>query len=249
MRYNLIMKRFYVDKTQINNNQVVLDGVEHNHLKNVLRLNEGENVIIVCGDEFDYECKIVKIAKNNTLLQIENKTQNVYNPHALVTVFQALTKSENMSLIVQKLTELGVTTFIPFESRYITSKDKFNKQDKLQITSNQSIKQCKRSIPMQVEKTLSFDKMLNRLDDFDVVIFANETEQKHNLDEIQLDDTKRVAVIVGSEGGFSEEECGQIMAKHAVSISLGKRILRAETASIALTSVVMYKMGEWNYEI
>lgn len=244
------MKRFFASKENFNNNQIVLDDVEHNHLKNVLRLSEGESVIVVCGDEYDYECKIVRIAKNNTLLEIKNKYKNEYNPHCNVTVFQALTKSENMSLIVQKLTELGVTKFIPFESRYITSKDKFNKCDKLQTVSNQSIKQCKRSIPMIVEKTLSFSQMVAELEGFDVVIFANETEKTKKLEDVQLASNNKVAIIVGSEGGFSEDECKAITNKqNAVSISLGKRILRAETAAIALTSVVMYKMGEWDYDI
>lgn len=241
------MKRFYVDSSQINNNQIVLDGTEHNHLKNVLRLNEGESVIVVCGDEFDYWCKIVRIAKNNTLLEITNKTFNTQNPISDVTVFQALTKSENMSLIVQKLNELGVRTFVPFESRYITSKDKFNKQDKLQTIANQSVKQCKRSVPMFVNKTLSFDKMVQELTKYDNVVFANETEKSKDLSAVKFSATNKVAIIVGSEGGFSDEEIKEIeKLSNANSVSLGKRILRAETASIALTSVVMFLLGEWN---
>jgi len=243
------MKRFFADKSQFNNNQIVLDGTEHNHLKNVLRLNEGEHVVVVCGDEFDYECTVSRIAKNNTLLEIVNKTKNDYNPVADVTVFQALTKSENMALIVQKLNELGVKTLVPFESRYITSKDKFNKQEKLQITSNQSSKQCKRSIPMTVAATLSFANMAKSLSEYDVVIFANETEKTKNLSEIKLKRNDKVAIIVGSEGGFSEDECKILSESGAISVSLGRRILRAETASIALSSVVMFLMGEWNYEV
>ncbi len=243
------MKRFFADKSQFNNNQIVLDGTEHNHLKNVLRLNEGEHVVVVCGDEFDYECAVSKIAKNNTLLEIVSKTLNAYNPVADVTVFQALTKSENMALIVQKLNELGVKTLVPFESRYITSKDKFNKQEKLQITSNQSSKQCKRSIPMTVANTMSFASMAKSLGEYDIVIFANETEKTKNLSEIKLKHSDKVAIIVGSEGGFSEDECKALVEAGATSVSLGKRILRAETASIALSSVVMFLMGEWNYEV
>ena len=151
-----------------------------------------------------------------------------------------------MSLIVQKLTELGIKTFIPFESQFITSKDKFNKQEKLQIISNQSIKQCKRSIPMEVKPTMSFNNMVKALKDYDVVIFANETEQSKNLNEIKLNSQQKIAIIVGSEGGFSEKECEEIANSGGSSITLGKRILRAETASIGLASVVMYLIGEWD---
>ena len=238
------MRRFLSEK--INNDKVVIDGVEHNHLKNVLRLKEGDEVIVVCGDEYDYTCVIEKISKGDTILRVIGKEVNKYNPIADVTVFQALTKHDNMSLIVQKLTELGVKTFIPFESQFITSKDKYQKKDKLQTISNQSIKQCKRSIPMEVKDTLSFNNLVKEVTDYDVVIFANETEGVKLLSEIKLKPDNKVAVIVGSEGGFSEEECNKLVDAGVKSVSLGKRILRAETASIGLTSVVMYLMGEWN---
>ena len=238
------MRRFLARKIQ--NDKVILDGIEHNHLKNVLRLQEGEEVIVVVGDEFDYTCVIEKISKGDSILKIIGKEINEYNSKADVTVFQALTKQDNMSLIVQKLTELGIKTFIPFESQFITSKDKFNKQEKLQTISNQSIKQCKRSIPMQVMPTMSFNNMVKSLKDYDVVIFANETEASQNLNEIRLNSQQKIAIIIGSEGGFSEKECVDIINNGGKSITLGKRILRAETASIGVASVVMYLIGEWN---
>ena len=241
------MRRFLAE--QINNDKVILEGIEHNHLKNVLRLKEGEEVIVVCGDEYDYKCVIEKISKGDTFLRVVDKELNSNNPKADITVFQALTKHDNMSLIVQKLTELGVKTFIPFESQFITSKDKYSKQEKLQTISNQSIKQCKRSIPMEVKDTLSFNQLVKSLVDYDIVIFANETEKTKSLKNVKLKPSDKVAIIIGSEGGFSEQECGKIVEAGAVSVSLGKRILRAETASIGLTSVIMYMMGEWDYEV
>lgn len=240
------MRRFLVDK--INSNKVIIEGIEHNHLKNVLRLHEGEEVVVVCGDEYDYICVIEKISKGDTVLTVTDKIFNPYNSKSDVTVFQALTKHDNMSLIVQKLTELGVKTFVPFESQFITSKDKYSKRDKLETISNQSIKQCKRSIPMEVKDTMSFKELLKALSNYDVVIFANETERTKNLSSIDINPGMKVAIIVGSEGGFSDIECKQIEDAGGKSVSLGKRILRAETAAIGLTSVVMYRLGEWNYE-
>lgn len=240
------MRRFLAEK--INNDRVVLEGIEHNHLKNVLRLKESDEVIVVCGDEYDYICKIEKISKGDTILKVVDKVENKYNPSSDVTVFQALTKNDNMTLIVQKLTELGVKTFIPFESQFITSKDKYSKREKLQSISNQSIKQCKRSIAMNVLDAMSFNSMIKSLSDYALVIFANETEKTQNLSEIKFNKASKVALIIGSEGGFSDEECAKIIEAGGVSVSLGRRILRAETASIGLTSVVMCMIGEWNYE-
>lgn len=242
------MKRFYLNENLQVNNLYKIEGIEHNHLKNVMRLDEGDKIILVCGDDYDYIAEIKRITKGDTLVHVESKEKNNNNPKCDVTVFQALVKSDNMSLIIQKLTELGIKEFIPFESEFITSKDKSSKKDKFQEISNQSIKQCKRSIPMIINPTLTFDNMLKALKNFDVIIFANECEKTASLKNIELSPNAAVAVIVGSEGGFSQKEIDKIIEIGGKSISLGKRILRAETAAISLASVVMFMMGEWDYE-
>lgn len=242
------MKRFFVNSVIEINRTIKIEGIEHNHIKNVMRMVEGDEIILVCGDQYDYYARILKITKGDTLVDIFDKKINEYNPKSSISVFQALVKSDNMSLIVQKLTELGVKDFYPFESEFITSKDKYGKSDKLQEVSNQSIKQCKRSIPMCVHDTLTFSAMLNQLTDFDLIIFANECEKKDIINSQAVCSSKSVAIVIGSEGGFSEKEINQLKSANAQSISLGKRILRAETASIALTSVIMYLIGEWCYE-
>lgn len=242
------MKRFFVNSVIEINRTIKIEGIEHNHIKNVMRMVEGDEIILVCGDQYDYYARILKITKGDTLVDIFDKKINEYNPKSSISVFQALVKSDNMSLIVQKLTELGVKDFYPFESEFITSKDKYGKSDKLQEVSNQSIKQCKRSIPMCVHDTLSFNDMTTQLKNFDLVIFANECEKSSVLKSTDVAGANNVAIIVGSEGGFSEKEIEQLKLANAESISLGKRILRAETAAISLTSVIMYLIGEWNYE-
>jgi len=242
------MKRFYFNGKLEVSKSYKIEGIEHNHIKNVMRLNINDEIILVCGDEFDYFAKIVDISKGHTLVEIFDCKQNTYNSNNNVTVFQALVKSDNMTLIIQKLTELGVTNFVPFESRYITSKEKSGKTEKLQEVSNQSIKQCKRSIPMIVGNTLTFNNLVKELSNFDLIIFANECEKTYDLKELNLKNYKNIAIIIGSEGGFSQEEIDKLISVNAKSITLGKRILRAETAAIALTSVVMYELGEWSYE-
>lgn len=242
------MKRFYFNGNLVVGNNYKIEGVEHNHIKNVMRMNIGDDIILVCGDDYDYFAVIENMSKGTTIVKITGKEKNIYNSSSNVTVFQALVKSDNMSLIIQKLTELGINNFVPFESSFITSKEKSGKTEKLQEISNQSIKQCKRSKPMQVSKTLSFSQMLEVLNNFDLIIFANECEKTKSLKDINFSSDKKIAIIVGSEGGFSEDEISKLNDVGAMSVTLGKRILRAETASIALSSVVMYLMGEWNYD-
>ena len=242
------MKRFYVNKELQINQFCIIDGIEHNHIKNVMRMSIGDNLILVCGDEYDYFCEIVAMSKGDTKVKVISRECNKYNSLIDITVFQAMTKADNMSLIIQKLTELGVKTFVPFESEFITSKDKYGKVSKLQEISNQSIKQCKRSIPMSVMDTIKFDKLVDCIKDYDIVIFANECERNEKLYNLGLDKSKKIALIIGSEGGFSANEIERLTTAGAKSITMGKRILRAETASIALASVVMFMVGEWEYE-
>ena len=243
------MKRFFVKGNLSVGITFKIDGIEHNHIKNVMRLNIGDEIILVTGDKYDYFAVIENMSKGDTTVKITEKQENIYNANSNVAVFQALVKSDNMNLIIQKLTELGVKDFYPFESEFITSKDKFGKTDKMQEVSNQSIKQCKRSIPMIVHNTLSFKDMLSVISEYDVIIFANECEKKDKLEiSTELLKNKSVAIVVGSEGGFSESEIMALKNIGAKSITMGRRILRAETATIALASVVMFTMGEWDYE-
>ncbi len=238
------LRRFYTEQEDFNNNTVVLYDDEHNHIRNVLRMQVGDEIIVVCGNELDYFCVIEQINKSNTVAKVVKTEVNKHNSLNKITVFQGLIKKDNMSLVVQKLTELGVHKFVPIETRFITAKDKFNKSEKLQKVSNQSIKQCKRSIPMLVHNTKTFKEFINSLKDFDVIIFANETENVKKLSDLSLNISQKIALVVGSEGGFSEDEINQIINAGATSVSLGARILRAETAAIALTTVAMHKIGE-----
>lgn len=236
------MKRFFADINNVQKDKIILTGMEHNHLRNVMRIVEGEEIIVVCGDEFDYLCKVEKVAKNETFLQILSRQENTSNPKVNLAVFQSLIKKQGMELTVQKLTELGVKKFIPFESKFSVVKAKEGKQLKLQEISNQSIKQCRRSIPMKVETPCSFKEMISQLKDYKVVLFANETTAGKSLrDYIKTDEN--MAIIIGPEGGFAPEEIAEL-EKVAVSVPMGSRILRAETASIAMASIVMFEVGE-----
>lgn len=236
-------KRFLVDK--IDGEYVHIIGDEHLHLSQVLRSKVGDHIIVVCGDEYDYECEIISIDKKSTLAKVVNKTKNTANPHINLTAFVCLIKNDHMNLVVQKLSELGATDIIPFYSTYTVVKDKGNKVDKLQKIADQSIKQCERSIPLKVHDTISFDDMLGMLNKFDAVYFANENENKDSIDDEFDPNAKNIAMIVGCEGGFSPSEVKTLEDSGAKSVTLGGRILRAETASIALCSVLMYKYGEW----
>lgn len=239
------MKTFFVN--EVNSNKIQLTGDEHNHLKNVIRLTVGDKVKVVCGDDFNYFCEITEINKNNSVLTVEEKVLNTANPKTNLTCYMALIKNDNLSLIVQKLTELGCSTFVPFESRYTVNKDKGAKADKLSVITQQSLKQCGRSKPMTVLPTQKLLNLKDMLSKHDLIIFANETEKSLSLNEAlnKNNSAKNIAIIIGCEGGFEHTEIDYLINNGAVSVSLGSRILRAETAAIMLSSIILNHFKEY----
>lgn len=229
--------RFFVK--EIDNTKALIEGEEFNHLSRVLRLKNGDAIEGLCGD-YILQGKICEMSNKQAVVEITSKEVNCANPKNRVVVFQGLPKGDKMDLIVQKLSELGISEIIPFESSFCIAKPNSSKIDRLNKISEQACKQCGRSIPLVVAEALSFKKLLEKIKEYDTVLFANETEKKLTSKDVN----GTVAIIVGSEGGFSEKECQDIVDAGAVSISLGNRILRTETASIVMSALVMNMLGE-----
>lgn len=224
-------KRFYVSK-QAPKKELVLDGIEHNHLAHVLRLKVGDEIIVVCGDEFDYLYKIKNIAKSGTILVFDEKRENIYNPKSQLVVYLGVIKYDNLGLVVEKLNEIGVTEVVLFKS--VNCQNVQIKIDKLQTVANQSCKQCGRSVPLKVRGVLTFDELLKEIPSN--TIFADEKEESTKIQNAN-------AIIIGPEGGFADTERDslRVCAKPA---TLGTRILRAETAAIIGAGLILSQKGE-----
>ena len=230
------MKRFFGKKL---NNNILIDGDEFVHLKKVLRMNEGDKIIASVNDEFDYYCTIGKINKNDCLATIDEKVICPATPNKDITLFQMMPKKDYFDNIIAKSIELGVNAIQPFSSQW--TQNKTLKRERVQTQIQTACKQCERSKMPEVKDIISFKQMINLLDEYDVVIFAYENEDKPFAPSL-LDAKNKIAVIVGNEAGFTEEEAKQIQ-KQSHSISLGKRILRCDTAVIATLSLVSVLSG------
>ena len=228
------MKKFYAKK---NGDFFVFEGDEFAHF-NVVRCRMGEKVLCFGENNIDYICEVVSIDKKTAKAKIISEQQNNKNPNKTITMFQGLVKGEKADLIVQKLTELGISNLYFFESEYTVAKDNVNKLDRLAKISKEACKQCGRSVPLNIGSTLKFEQMLNMLGNYDLVLFANEKDTLRNITDLKK--YNYIAIIVGSEGGFSDDEINKIVLKKTISFGLGNRILRAETACIAIASVVGY---------
>ncbi len=233
------MKRFFIEKELLENDQLILEDELYNQIVNVLRKSKGDKIILFNGSECDFVCEIVEILKKKAVISVLKKQKNLANPQINITLFQALVKGEKFELITQKITEIGASALVPFTSTFCDVKESTTKINRLPKITQEACKQCGRSIPVKINNIVKFDEMLKMLYSFDKVIFAYE---KANLPlKIEPINVQKIAIIVGSEGGFSEEETGKINAlKNVQTISLGKTILRAETAAITLCSTIKF---------
>lgn len=247
-------RKFYLqsEKNFELNQNIIVEGDEFLHIVNVLRKKVGDEIIAIDGSGLDYKCKITSIEKKKLVLNVLDIQTCQSETKSNVSVFQALVKGDKFELIIQKLTELGVKSLVPFSSSFCQVKPNTTRLDRLEKISIEALKQCGRAKKVEINSILSFEQMLEKLSEYDKVIFAYENANQDLTSEsfmLGKDKAKNVAIVIGSEGGFSEDECKQICQNPNVCmVSLGKRILRAETAAISLTSVVMYLLGEWKVE-
>ncbi|MBE7074508.1 MAG: 16S rRNA (uracil(1498)-N(3))-methyltransferase [Clostridiales bacterium] len=231
------MKKFFAKKVD---NKFIFEGDELIHF-NVLRTKIGEQILCLSEDGFDYLCEVTLVTKKYAEAAIISSEKNTKNPIKKITIFQGLVKGEKLDLIVQKLTELGITQLVTFESEFAVAKANNNKIDRLNKVSLEACKQCGRSKPLIISETIKFDQMLNLLKEYNIVLFANEKNKLRNYND--LSNYNNIAIVVGSEGGFSDKEIKNLYNIGAVNFGLGERILRAETAAIALASIIGFIAG------
>lgn len=233
------MRRFF---GRLDRNKIVVENEEFNHLKNVLRLGVGSEVCVSLNDEFDYICVVEQMSKNNAICNILTKQKCPANPTKNIVLFQGVAKGPKFEFIVQKATEIGMTKIIPFESEYCVGKISDSKNGRMKAIIQNACKQCERSVMPVVEKTISVGEVAKQIKDFDIALFAN--ERAFDSEKIKsLEKYNNIGIIVGAEGGFTLEEKELLLQAGAVSVSLGKRILRCETASVAMMSLVSILSG------
>ncbi|MBQ7466870.1 MAG: 16S rRNA (uracil(1498)-N(3))-methyltransferase [Clostridia bacterium] len=237
------LKRYYYPEQLTTNTSVIIDGEEFHHMVNVMRSSAKENIVVFNGDGNDYFCKIQSINKKFADIFVEKCSKNPNTPTIKVTLYQAVCKGEKLSLITQKITELGATAMTVFYSKFTDIKDKTSKLDKLDRVSISACKQCGRSDILRLNGVISFDEMVKHLSTHEKVFVAYENADGKTLYDAMQENSnyKNIAIMVGAEGGFSENEI-QLLQKcsNVEIVSLGNRILRTETAAIAGTAQLIF---------
>ena len=234
------MKRFFVDKIE---EITTLSGEEFEHAKNVLRIGVGAEVILLDNSGKEYTAVVSAVEKKQMLLNVVRQELGTREAKAEVCLlFGYLKNADKNEFIVQKAVELGVKKIGVFSSQFSSAYMNENKLERLNKVAKEATKQCLRSVAPTLEYFPTLDKALDYGAACDNKLFACEFAERS---EISLSTLKNsVAMVIGSEGGFSREEAALAKEKGYALISLGKRILRAETAAISLASIVMYELGE-----
>lgn len=236
-------KRFFIDKINYPaDSEVVLEGEEFVHAKTVLRIEEGAEIVLLDGSGAEYSAIVNKVEKHRLLAHITGSTEGDKEPSTPIYLLCGALKGDKTELIVQKATELGVSKIGVFSSEFCSAYMSDNKIERLRKVAREAAKQCLRSCAPEIVYFDNFTDALNSAQSFENKLFACEFLDRSEGDMSGL--TGSTAVVVGSEGGFSEKEFKNAKSFGYTGISLGKRILRAETACIAVCALVAYSLGE-----
>ena len=206
-----------------------------NHIQNVYRLNVGDKLRIVDG-EYEYFTQIIEISKKEVAVKILEKNEDSYSLNINIDVAMGILKNDKMNLAIQKLTEIGVKSIIPLKTERVVVRIN-EKKEKWDTVARETLKQCRgvkftEILPVKKLAEIDYKK-------YDKIIFAYEnSNESKSLSEIIKQKDKNILYIIGPEGGITQEEVDFLKNNKAIEISLGKRILRAETAAIVVCGII-----------
>ncbi len=236
------MAWFFTD-SPINGEFHTITGENARHIEKSLRMKNGETLTLVDNERTQYECHIDSIFPDNVTVKIDERFPCQNEPNVNVTLYQALPKGEKMDFIVQKAVELGVTEIVPVISARCISrpdtKSLARKTERWNKIALQSAQQSRRGIIPCVRPTVTFSQAVETLSEKDCNIIFYECGGKRT-GEILPPDVEKINIFIGSEGGFEEKEVSQVIARGGTPATLGRRVLRCETAPLCAVSIIMY---------
>lgn len=240
------MPRFFVNEDNIFDSYAIIVGDDARHIGRSLRMKLGDEITICCNNT-DYCCKISSISDTAVRADIVSKIKTETEPSISLTLFQAVPKSDKLDFIIQKASELGAVKIVPVLTRRCVSRpDKkvfLKKQQRLQKIAEEAAKQSGRGIIPKVGEIIDIKDYYASLDSFDLNLFCYEGGGNRLCDIASLKSAAKISLFIGSEGGFDESEAQEAFEKGAQAVTLGKRILRCETAPVCAISIIMNITG------
>lgn len=245
------MQKFFVEENQIENNKIYIEGTDVNHISNVLRLDKKEKIQICNKNTLEnYIAEIEEIQKEKIITNIVEKLQTIVESNVEIHLYQGLPKADKMELIIQKTTELGIYKIIPVDMIRcvvkLDEKDAKKKIERWQKIAEGAAKQSKRDIIPKIENKVKLKDLIDKIKEYDIFIVAYEEETtktlKQVLKKLENKNNYKIGILIGPEGGIDSKEIKILKENGAVITTLGKRILRTETAPIAMVSNVLYEL-------
>jgi len=246
------MIRIFIPPEELISDEIIIRGDNARHLSLVLRVHAGESIAIFDGQGSKYDCTVQTVHKKEVVARLNKKSPYSVESPLPVILAQGMTKGEKMDLIVQKSTELGVRKIIPVitERSQVRDTHKVERWRKIILSASQQSGRDK--IP-EIEGPVTFTDFLNSCSPFlqerierSLKLIFSESQEKRNLKKVLsgMRAASQVILIIGPEGGFSRNEVMAAADAGFVEVSLGQRILRTETASIAALSIIQYELGD-----
>lgn len=240
---------WFFTANNITSNQYILSGENAKHISKVLRMSKGEELTLITPNKMQCSCEVFSISSDSVTVDILSKKPCKNEPDVEITLYQALPKSDKMEFIIQKCVELGVTKIVPMISaRCISRPDTKSirkKRDRWQKIAMQAAMQSRRGIIPEVSDCVSFKTASELAKHHEQTIFLYEMGGKSVKSILDGKHPKSIGIFIGSEGGFEQSEADLIEKNGGSLATLGKRILRCETAPLAALSVIMYQTNNF----
>lgn len=245
------MRYFFIEQSELTCQSPAVRGSDAGHIKNVLRLKPGDIIRLFDGTGIDYEAKIVNLSPGSIEVSVIRSFPSTAESPIQITVAQALLKDRKMDALIRQLTELGITSWIPFTAkRSVPRPDQkrlFKRAERWKKIAKEALKQCKRGRITEISRTISFEDALNlgKVSDLKIVFWEKESKP---IDKTFLSThathPKNIFIMLGPEGGFTSKEIEMARERGFTTAALGPRILRAETATIAACTLMQYLFGD-----
>lgn len=245
------MQKFFVEENQIESDKINIIGEDVRHISNVLRMQNGEKILVGNrGTLENYLTEIEKIEKEKIIVKIIEKLCIQTESNVEIDLYQGLPKADKMELIIQKTTEIGVSKIIPVEMVRcvvkLDEKDAEKKKERWQKVAEGAAKQSKRNKIPEIKNKVKIKELENIVNQYDAFYVAyeeeNEVTLKQELKKLKEQEKYKIGILVGPEGGIAKEEIEKLIQYNSKIITLGKRILRTETAPIVLASNIIYEL-------
>jgi 16S rRNA (uracil1498-N3)-methyltransferase len=245
------MYQFFVEPAQVREHEIVIVGSDVNHIGNVLRMKPGERIRVSDNSGKSYFCRIREITKDTVLCNIDEADVSGTELPSRIFLFQGLPKADKMELIIQKSVELGVSEVIPVAMKNcvvrLDEKKAASKTGRWQAIAESAAKQSKRAVIPQVHAPLSWKEALNFAKTLDIMLVPYENERGMDATRELIGSIapgQSIGILIGPEGGFSDAEIAETDSLGFSRISLGRRILRTETAGLATLAMLVFQLDK-----